>query len=261
MKKIDIRQSQHILLGIAKIFDEICTRHHIPYYMIGGTLLGAIRHKGFIPWDDDMDFGVPITYYDKLLKCLASDLKYPYRLCTFDTVKGCGTVFAKIDNCTTCIEDKCQNIPLEDQIGLNIDIFPLCYCTKDDIRNRELQRMRTINRLIFTESTEGQWYKHAVKKILRLFYPYTKKQLLARIWSKTLTISEGPFLANLFGLVGEREFMPIDFYGNGCRYVFEDTTFCGPAEYDKYLTQVYRNYMEIPPIGKRKSHSANVYIK
>ena len=63
MEKIGIKEIQQHLLGIAKEFDRICTKHNIPYFMLYGTMLGAVRHKGFIPWDDDMDFGVPIEYY------------------------------------------------------------------------------------------------------------------------------------------------------------------------------------------------------
>ena len=75
MRKIeDIKELQSILLDIAKEFHRICTMYEIPYYMVGGTQLGAVRHKGFIPWDDDMDFGVPRVYFEKLKVLLEESL-------------------------------------------------------------------------------------------------------------------------------------------------------------------------------------------
>ena len=83
MKLLEIKETQACLLNIAKEFDRICTKHNIPYYMIFGTMIGAIRHKGFIPWDDDMDFGVPIEYYKQLEAILEIELPYPYRCCNY----------------------------------------------------------------------------------------------------------------------------------------------------------------------------------
>ena len=73
MNQVDTNQCHKLLLKIAKEFDQICTKYDIPYYMLGGTMLGAIRHKGFIPWDDDMDFGVPRLYYNLLIQKLENE--------------------------------------------------------------------------------------------------------------------------------------------------------------------------------------------
>ena len=81
MRPIDIEEAHHILLDIAKAFTKVCDENNIPYYMLGGTMLGAVRHKGFIPWDDDMDFGVPREYYDLLINVLEKELPSPYRCC------------------------------------------------------------------------------------------------------------------------------------------------------------------------------------
>ena len=76
MKKMTLDEIHLTLLDIAKEFDRICVKHNIPYYMIGGTMLGAVRHKGFIPWDDDMDFGVPVEYYEELQRILDKELPF-----------------------------------------------------------------------------------------------------------------------------------------------------------------------------------------
>ena len=80
MTKIENVEELHkILLDIAKDFHQVCVDHNIPYYMLGGTMLGAVRHKGFIPWDDDMDFGVERKYLEKLEKIYAEKVNSPYK--------------------------------------------------------------------------------------------------------------------------------------------------------------------------------------
>ena len=261
MKQLSIQECQKRLLEIAKVFDSICKKNNIPYYMIGGTLLGAIRHKGFIPWDDDMDFGVPINNYDHLMSCLKNELPKQFRLCHFESMPNCHTVFAKIDDTETCVDDKCNNLPLSEQMGLSIDIFPLCFCEKNDERFAKLQRLRYIDQKLFAQSMENRWYKKIGKAILRLFFPFSRKKLMKKMWSLTNTILDGDYLANVFGLVGKRELIPLSFYGEKTYYQFEDAAFSGPEKYDDYLKQIYGDYMQLPPVEKRKCHSFGVYLK
>lgn len=129
MERIGIEEVHNRVLAIAKEFDRICTFHGIPYYMIGGTMLGAIRHKGFIPWDDDMDFGVPIEHYQELIDILEKELAYPYRCCTYKNHPAVLFNYFKIEDLSTCIDDVAIDLPLHQKLGLNIDIFPLNTCT------------------------------------------------------------------------------------------------------------------------------------
>lgn len=80
MKEITTAQELHgILIELGEVFHRICMKHHLTYYMLGGTMLGAIRHKGFIPWDDDMDFGMPRADYERLKQLLAAEIPPPVR--------------------------------------------------------------------------------------------------------------------------------------------------------------------------------------
>ena len=83
IKELTFEELRHHLLEIAKAFDAVCRKNNIPYYMLGGTMLGAIRHKGFIPWDDDMDFGVPRKYFDTLIEIFERDLPSKYNAVQF----------------------------------------------------------------------------------------------------------------------------------------------------------------------------------
>ena len=82
LKKITLAECHKELLHIATAFDQICQKHHIPYYMLGGTMLGAIRHNGFIPWDDDMDFGIPRPYFAQFITLAEQELPPKYKLIT-----------------------------------------------------------------------------------------------------------------------------------------------------------------------------------
>ena len=74
LRRIDMDECHEHLLRIAECFDGICRRHGIPYFMLGGTMLGAVRHKGFIPWDDDMDFGIPRPYFNRFIETAREEL-------------------------------------------------------------------------------------------------------------------------------------------------------------------------------------------
>lgn len=257
-----INEVQAILLNIIKEFDRVCTKHGIPYYMLGGTLLGAIRHKGFIPWDDDIDVGVPIEYYEQLVELLNKELPSPYCVYTFKTHKGCGTAYAKVGDNSTIIDDPRMNrIPLDGQIGINMDLFPLNSCEQDDSRIKELQNLKNRYALIYIGNSSKTRWKNILKTILRMLDSHGENYYLQREIEVAKTIKGKSCMANLFGRYGKKEIVPIDYFGKPVRYEFENITLCGVANYDAYLKSIYGNYMQLPPEEQRVAHIDNVYIK
>ena len=110
------------LLSMAKVFHAFCVENGLQYYMLGGTMLGAVRHKGFIPWDDDMDFGMPRKDYDRFLKLAEEKLPAPFEVTCYKNVAKTPIHYAKqIDGSATLVEDSYHDF-VE---GLYIDIFPL----------------------------------------------------------------------------------------------------------------------------------------
>lgn len=263
MQRIGIEDVHQHVLRIAKEFDRICTVHHIPYFMIGGTMLGAIRHGGFIPWDDDMDFGVPIEYYKVLESLLSKELPYPYRCCTYKNHPGVLHNFMKIEDQSTCIDDKAINLPVEQKLGLNIDIFPLNKCSFGGKREIQLRKRVAFLGRAYMKSVShpNSRIRSLVKYVLRTISGGTPGKLQAEIEKRLFDIHEGDYRGNLLGRWGEKEIIPIEWYGEGNRYAFEDTSFVGISEYDKYLTRLYGDYVSLPPEEHRVAHVENVYLR
>ena len=121
MRAIDLRECHRLLLDIAILIDRVCRQHGIPYYMLGGTMLGAVRHGGFIPWDDDIDLGIPRAHFDRLARLLDDALRdTPYRLHTYHNSPN-KINYLKVVDTRTCIRGAWETT----DTGINIDLFPL----------------------------------------------------------------------------------------------------------------------------------------
>ena len=261
MEKIGIKEIQKHLLGIAKEFDRICTKHNIPYFMLYGTMLGAIRHKGFIPWDDDMDFGVPIEYYKQLEGILENELQSPYRLCTFKNNPASVLPYIKIEDSSTVMYKETLRLPIEKQMGVNIDILPLNRCNVDDPEPFKLKRMTWLLGGAFTNSkTNIGFWQRLRKALLRLMLGGKPIYIQRRIENKMYKVNNGNRIGFILG-AATRNTVPIEWYGKGKRYEFEDTSFVGPVNYDGYLSHIFHDYMTLPPEDKRPSHSDNVFLR
>lgn len=239
------------LLAMLKIFHAVCLDNNITYYIIGGTALGARRHNGFIPWDDDVDVGMPRPDYERFCNladdCFPNFIERRY----FKTEKNSPFHFVKlIDNRTTLIE---QNY--EDYIeGLYIDVFPIDGVGKNNIPDKikcryiwNMQRM-----IIYRCSTrkKNSIIKNIIASIcktmsLSKLHNWLEKALI----STPYTSSE--YVANYLGAWGKREIMEKQLFGAPVLYPFEDTAFYGPEKIDEYLTNLYGDFMTPPPPEKQ----------
>ena len=256
-KAIDIKECQRRLLRIANHFKQTCESNDIPYFMLGGTMLGAIRHHGFIPWDDDMDFGVPMEHYERLRVLLKSSLPNDIRVCEFQNIQGCRTAFLKLDDTHSCMDDKCVDLPIEEKLGVNIDIFPLVSCKRLGMKVCLHLLMTRLNSAIFTEPISGSRLRHHIKKVLQGLTPFSQDWLLHQLWKLTLSINNGNHYGNLFGRYRSKEIVLKTIFGNPTSYIFEDTTFNGPAKADEYLSILYGDYMKVP--DNPSNHSSAIF--
>lgn len=238
------------LLKMAKDFHRICVENNLKYYMLGGTMLGAVRHKGFIPWDDDMDFGMSREDYDRFISLSKQILPAYYELRFYKTAEKSPMHYAKfIDNRTTLIEAAYTNY-IE---GLYIDIFPL-----DGAGNGSFADWFRMKRIFFLQ---GLIMNHCTTRnktgIRKLIKKYAQMRDLGRLHNsieKLMTakkLSESSLIANYLGAWAEKEIMPKEIMGTPKLYQFEDTKFYGSENADGYLTSLYGDYMKLPPKDKQ----------
>lgn len=259
MKRIESIEELHvILLDMAKAFHAICEEEGIPYYMIGGTLLGAVRHKGFIPWDDDMDFGVPRSYYDRLKDVLCEKLPDCYSVLTEDDGIVASGFFKIVDNRT--IQSHQWDEDSEKQFGVNIDIFPL-----DRVKNKWKRKLIDILLKIqgykLFDATERPFLKRVAARIVKFLFFWQKRDGMTTFIEKYLVEKDGSFITNNYGIYGSRETVPADYFGKPTTMVFEDTQLCGVEKPHDYLSSIYGEYMKLPPKEKQHIHIIDMYWK
>lgn len=269
MNKLDINKIHGILLGIGKEFHRICTKNGIPYYMIGGTQLGAIRHGGFIPWDDDMDFGIPRPYFEKFKELCERQVSSPYKLVTAEN-SSYPIGYIKLQDTRTLIEDPMMGFSTGSPIGVYVDIFPLDECCADYSKLKSLDKKRIIFdhivRGIFEKLPNRKWYYGIINYVLHYLLPHGHKAKLWWMKQKNKICLEysktgKDAMINLYGIYKERELVGKEIWGTPTLYKFEDTEFYGPEDYDGFLKQIYREYMKLPDENNRHIHVDNVYLK
>lgn len=257
LKKIQITQ-----LEMIKILDKICQEENIKYYLCAGTMLGGIRHQGFIPWDDDLDIMLPRKEYIKLLKVLKYKLPKEYWLQTYETDSNYWQAFAKIRKKNTVYKERgMENIPNE-KCGIWIDIFPLDYAYKIGV----FLKIRQFFVRIISFSFRRRIFKLNYSAFSRRYFPilvflnFIPKNFLVQIQEKIMIRNNRKYakkyyvnLASTYDIY--KETYPVDWFEETERIQFEDTYLNVFKEYDKYLTQLYGNYMQLPPLEKRKGHN------
>ena len=259
-------RKQEILLQMMKWLHGYLEKENIRYFALGGTALGAVRHQGFIPWDDDMDIGVPRADYERLKeisKTMPQDS--PYRLEFPLENEDYDYTFAKLyDVNTTLVE----NTKREAKRGVYIDIFPLDGAGNRLEGSRKILKKINIQRKIFIAkynclSKKRKFYKTFVIFCVRAAPAFIsgKRAIMQRIEKlcKKNEYEESVFVGNLFGAWGEREIMPRETLGVPKLAQFEDMQIYIPENHDEYLTYLYGDYMTPPPPEKQKSHHDYIY--
>lgn len=251
-----------LLVDMLKWFHNFCKENSLRYYIVGGTMLGAARHKGFIPWDDDIDVAMPDADYKKLAELL-KDAEGRYVLETPDSsANDYFYSFSKLyDTQTTLVE----NTKYQVKRGIYLDIFPLVGMGNTEEEGlKKFKNIEKTNNLLISKVTglrKGRSFlKNAVVALFR-FVPLNEKKLLKKLVNSYFENSWDDCLwgGNPVGAWRFKEIMPTEIMGNPTIYTFEGTEVYGVEKYDEYLTHLYGNWRELPPEEKRVSHHDYVY--
>lgn len=242
-------------LELLKAFISVCEQLDLTYFVVGGTLLGAVRHKGFIPWDDDIDIGMLRPDYDIFVAKAQEMLPDHIFLQTVDTDPEYLANFAKLRHSGTAfIETAVKNRKMNH--GIFIDIFPLDYYP-DSSAARHLFQFR--NKMYSTrigaeyESITYSRLHKAIHFVLKGLFPNVNKVLHKR--DKLLkTYSSGSYVASHCGAWGKKEIVPARWYQETATVEFEGLQVTAPKDHHAWLTHYYNDYMQLPPVEKRTSH-------
>lgn len=257
--KNDLSEVHSILLNIAISFHQICLENKIRYYMLGGTMLGAVRHHGFIPWDDDMDFGVMEEDWSRLIEALTARLPEYYRVRSIENTASIFNPSIKIEDARTLIQEIDKKGDNEG-IGINIDVFPLNRTSLNKnffSKNGLIQNLIRLNCCRFLDYSNKPFLKRNLAKIYKMILsPFPKKFLVAMI-RKCLIKNKGNCITNYWGAWINKEIVPESVMGTPSKYVFENQIFFGVEKFDEYLRHLYGNYMELPSKDKIHYHIVN----
>lgn len=253
----DIKDLQQKLLEMISDLDSFCKENGIDYVLCGGNVLGAVRHKGFIPWDDDMDFGVLEEYIPRLLNALEHDLPTYYKIKNIDNSSYISNYAFKIEDSRYEITE-IEKENLKEKMGTYIDIFPLSRTNNKKSfpsRNWFAQILLRINWSRFLDYKKRGLFKYLFSVFFKVTFFLTPKAFIPYLVNKFIAPHKGSCITNYWGAWINKEIVPADVMGMAKLYKFEDCEFYGVAKVHEYLTSLYgKDYMDLPPKNKRHLH-------
>ena len=268
-----LRKLQLVELEILKQVIKICDDNNITYYISGGTYLGAVRHKGFIPWDDDADIAMPRESFERFLEIAQSKLEEGYKLVTYKNDKNYIHYAPKVESDKMKVIN--HSIKNEKKCNAWIDIFPLDGMPNNKllmkIHGFHLLALRALLNLSCYDNSVKINKKHRskIEKIIMWFGEHTligkmlnTHKLLNKIDKALKKYPNSKYYMNFMGAYKLKSIMnKEEIYAEGALYEFEGLKLNGPKNYDTYLSQIYGNYMEPPKKEEQNVHGSEVIDK
>lgn len=265
--KMKIEELHKVELDLIQEIIEICQKNQIKYFMIGGSLLGAVRHQGFIPWDDDVDIGMVREDYDRFLRVAPAELSQPYYfLQTDQSDQNYAFGYAKLLDESIYIEEK-RNIN-DARKGVFVDIFPFDKIPTGDVeRSIQQSRYKYLNAKIILASNYRLIDTEITVKIRKLQPDQSRKTReykekrdeLARTYNQDETIQEYKNLASQYSY--EKELLSEKELATVVEVPFENLTVTILSAYDAILSRLYGDYLQLPPEDKQiEKHIEKVTI-
>ena len=248
-------------IDILKEIDRICKKYNIKYFLCGGSLLGSIRHEGFIPWDDDIDIGMIREDYEKFKTAFIKEKESEYFLHTYDSDKNYWLPFMKVRKNNTTVDEQFIS-HLNTHKGIFVDIFPF-----DKVPDNGFSKSLKFRAFLIKLIVEAIFVKQGVysckdsrrplfTKIMTIF----KVSTLFKMQNKLMMAYEKKDVNHLICYVGtyntEKEYIKkSDIFPLREEGLFEGQKYPIPNNYDVYLKNLYNDYMKLPPKEKRRNHN------
>lgn len=263
MKNIDLEELKRIEFNLLVQFDEIANENGFRYTIAGGTLLGAVRHKGFIPWDDDIDISMPRPDYNKFIDYCKKE-QTPFKLICHETDNRYGYLFAKIADKRTVIEEENGNRE-NAELGVYIDIFPIDGLGNSLEEAKEIFAKTSFKRELlvaanwkrYFRSKRRPLYQEMIRFPMYLISRFMSYEKLIKSIEKiylNIDFNECKYVGCICGVYRLKDIFPQKVYSKYTKLEFEGRKFNAIADSDCYLSQFYGDYMKLPPIEKRKTH-------
>lgn len=247
-----LRRQQHRMLEMVVELDRVCRKHNIPYFLYGGTLLGAVRHNGFIPWDDDLDVGLLREDYLRLLKVLPEELPSHIVLQSNDTDPNYFYFFSKLRDRRSLLEEECTYDRVFQERGIFIDIFPFdrqCMWTHllaEPLQGHCFKIYRTAKNL--------SWAMRKIRFItwMNRHFTFPLLRTISRLaGGKTLTYDYGiPFHI----VYDEKDIFPLS------THEFEGVQLSVPGNSHRLLQTQFGDYMQLPNLDNLQNHVSKLEI-
>ena len=266
-EELNEEELKNIQLGILNYIKKVCDKNNINYFLTAGTLLGAIRHKGFIPWDDDIDIGLLNEDYKRFIEVLKNEKNERYILLERKDDKSYFYPFVKIvDTATILIEDNYNPI---NNYGVYVDVFSYIGTPNNKLKRKLFfHQIKNTQRIIAYKSFHRITDRNIVKRLLKLFLKNVFKLV-----NMDAVLSYNEYLQNKYNSIKSDFVMNNWSLGNMkhalitkksfdhfIEWEFENNKYRIPQDYDEILKTSYGDYMTLPPVEKRISnHKMKAY--
>lgn len=268
-KNISLSDIKKIEIEILKKIDMICEENDLKYSLAGGSAIGAIRHKGFIPWDDDIDIMMIRDDYEKLQKIMSETKYKDIKLLSNLTVKNYPYPFIKAVSLNTTAKE--LGIEKIEDYGVFIDIFPIDKVPKEEKKlQKYLKKVKLLKKIYLIKLYKKQISSNKIKLLLKnllsiILKPVNLQKLVKRMdkMFKKYNSLEGDSYALIYGLIDSdrKHYYKKEFFTNTEKINFEDEQFYIISEYDTYLKDRYGNYMKLPDESQRVTNHNWEYVK
>jgi lipopolysaccharide cholinephosphotransferase len=264
MTPITEAEFRGVQLDVVSYIDRVARKHGIDYSVSGGTLLGAIRHKGYIPWDDDIDIMMTRPNYEKLMTVLMANIEAPYELIYYKHSEAY-LPFAKVYDTRTVFKSKIDN--LHRGTGIFVDIFPMDVLPKSEpeIQDFKSEIMKDSFTLAATNprgldyASASRWLYFFGKVILwlpkHLKYKGKGRQFAEALDQKMQQFkdTDNPY-RGFTGSHYKKDIFPREMFDEYEDVLFEDRDLMKVKHHDTYLKQLFSDYMVLPPKSEQINH-------